>query len=420
VTLTALVVGDMIGAGVYTTSGFALADLGSRWLVLLAWAVGGAVALAGAVSYAMLARRITASGGEYVYLSRELHPAAGHAAGWVSLLAGFTGAIAFAAAAAEGYARAAVPALAGVPAGLPAAALVLAAGLIHGLRAEAGAAAHDLLVLLKVAGLVVFCLFAAWRLSGGIAVGLEPAAARSGLGGFAATLVWVSLSYSGFNAAVYVAGEARDPARAVPRALVGGTALVAALYLCLNAAFLFAAPPATLAGQAEVAGVAAGALGGPGLRRAVEVLIALSLFTAVTSMVLAAPRLYARMADDGVLPGFLRARDGEPPRRAVLFQVALAMPLAAASPLRDLLGYLGFTLSLCAALAVSSLFLRHRRTGERPATVLYPAVPMVFVGATLAIGALAASRQPAQFAAASATLAVGLCSWRLGRRRGRP
>lgn len=95
-TLTALVVGDTIGAGVYTTSGFALADLGERWLVMLAWAVGGLVALAGAASYAMLARRMTESGGEYLYLSREMHPAAGSVAGYVSLLAGFTGAIALA------------------------------------------------------------------------------------------------------------------------------------------------------------------------------------------------------------------------------------------------------------------------------------------------------------------------------------
>ena len=94
----------MIGAGVFTTSGFSFADLGSRQYVLLAWALGGGVAICGAISYGQLAQRITESGGEYLFLSRMLHPAIGFMAGWVSLLAGFTGAIAFAATAFESYA----------------------------------------------------------------------------------------------------------------------------------------------------------------------------------------------------------------------------------------------------------------------------------------------------------------------------
>jgi len=412
------VVGDTIGAGVYTTSGYALADLGDRWLVMLAWAVGGLIALTGAASYAMLARRLTESGGEYLYLSRDMHPAAGSVAGYVSLLAGFTGAIALAAVAAEGYARSAVPAIRDLPGGALAAGAVLAAGLIHVVRAEAGAAVHDLLVAAKLAALIGFCLFAGWViLNRGAAAGPVPVPAAPGLAGFAATLVWVSLSFSGFNAAVYVAGEARNPARNVPRALLGGTACVVVLYLALNAAFLFAASPMAVAGQAEVAGVAAGALGGPGLRRAVEALIALSLVTAITSMVLAAPRLYARMAADGVLPAFLRRRGDEPPRAAILLQVGLAMLVAAASGLRDLLGYLGFTLSLSAALAVTTLFWRHRRTGERPASRLYPLAPALFVAATLATGLLAAFRQPSQFAAAVATLLLGVGAWWVRTRR---
>jgi len=410
------VVGDTIGAGLYTTSGYALADLGSRALVMLAWGVGGLVALAGAASYAMLARRITQSGGEYLYLSREVHPAAGSVAGWVSLLAGFTGAIALAAVAAERYARSAFPALADLPDGAVAGGAVVAAGLIHLFRARTGAAIHDALVAAKFVGLIGFALFAAWALRGGVAQGPEPAAASPGLAGFAGTLVWVSLSYTGFNAAVYVAGEARDPARTVPRALMLGTAIVTILYLALNAAFLHAAPPAALAGRAEVAGIAAGALGGADLRRAVEALIALSLVTAITSMVLAAPRVYARMAADGALPAFLRARDDAPPRAAILLQVVLAVAVACLASLRDLLGYLGFTLSLSAALAISSLFWRHWRTGGRPADRLYPFAPALYVGATLLTGALAAARQPGQLAAAMATLLIGAVAWRIGRR----
>ena len=103
-TLVSLVVANMIGAGVFTTSGFALADLGTPDRVMVAWLTGGVLAVCGALSYGALVRRITDSGGEYLFLSRVIHPAAGFVAGWVSLLAGFTGAIAFAASALEAYA----------------------------------------------------------------------------------------------------------------------------------------------------------------------------------------------------------------------------------------------------------------------------------------------------------------------------
>jgi APA family basic amino acid/polyamine antiporter len=103
--LTSLVIASMIGAGVFTTSGFALGDLGTPGRVMLAWLVGGGVALCGALSYGALARRMTASGGEYLFLSRAIHPAVGFLAGWVSLLAGFTGSIAFAARAFAAYAQ---------------------------------------------------------------------------------------------------------------------------------------------------------------------------------------------------------------------------------------------------------------------------------------------------------------------------
>ena len=96
-TLVGLVVANMIGAGVFTTSGFALADLGTPDRVMLAWLTGGLLAVCGALSYGALVRRMTDSGGEYLFLSRAIHPVAGFVAGWVSLLAGFTGAIALAA-----------------------------------------------------------------------------------------------------------------------------------------------------------------------------------------------------------------------------------------------------------------------------------------------------------------------------------
>jgi len=413
VTLLTLVVGNAIGAGIYTTSGYSLADLGSREWVMAAWAVGGLVALLGAVSYGMLARGLTESGGEYLYLTRSIHPLAGFVGGYASLLAGFTGAIAFAAVALEAYARAAVPELAAVPSGWLAIGSILFAGAVHLGRTRIGASVHDVVVGVMLLGLIAFCLLAGSTLLGGRWSPSEAGAytARPAWSAFAGTLVWISLSYSGFNAAVYVAGEARDARRNVPRAMIVGTVVIAAIYLVLNAVFLYAPPPEAIAGQPEVAAIAAEAIGGPLLRHATEVLIAVSLLSSVTAMTLAGPRVYAKMAEDGALPALFRMENDAPPRAAMLLQVGLAATVAGFSNLRDLLSYLGLTLSLCLALAVSSLFVRHRRLGDRPESWAYPWAPALFISATLLFAVLSTAREPGQLIGLVVTVGAGTVAW---------
>src|SRR5688500_8514877 len=146
--LVCLIVANMVGAGVFTTSGFALADLGSANRVMAAWVVGGVIALSGALSYGGLVRRMTESGGEYLFLALLIRPLAGCTAGWVSLLAGFTGAIAFAARAFEPYAFPTPPEW--LPSGLAAAGMVALAAVLHGARVQAGAISQNAAVVLKV------------------------------------------------------------------------------------------------------------------------------------------------------------------------------------------------------------------------------------------------------------------------------
>lgn len=412
VTLTTLVVGNAIGAGVYTTSGFALADLGSREAVMAAWVIGGAVALLGAVSYGMLARRLTDSGGEYLYLARSLHPLAGFIGGYVSLLAGFTGAIAFAAVALEAYFRAALPSLAAPPGSIAVAAIVFA-GIVHLVRAPVGAGVHDVVVGVMLLGVLAFLAFAALLLTRGHWQPSDPGSFTEipTVAAFAGSLVWISLSYSGFNAAVYIAGEAHAAPRTVPRAMIIGTLTVTLLYLALNAVFLYAPDPAAIAGEPEVAALAAEALGGWPVRRAVEALIAVSLLSSVTAMVLTGPRVYARMARDGALPALFAGKGGAPPRAAIVLQVGLAAIVAAFSNLRGLLAYLGLTLSLCLALAVSTLFVRHARLGERPASRAYPWAPALFIAATLLFATLSTAREPEQLLGLGITVAAGTLAW---------
>lgn len=399
----ALVVANMIGAGVFTTSGFALADLGRRDAVMWAWAVGGVVALCGALSYGALARRIPQSGGEYTFLGETLHPLAGIAAGWVSLLAGFTAPIAAAALALQAYV--------GNPLGESlhpswfGTLVIAAAGLIHGLRLQVGVAAQNIAVAAKVAAIALLIGVGLSHLPEKLppvpdpAVTVEPAS-------FAVSLMWIFFAYSGWNAAVYVAGEVRDPERNLPRALWIATCLVSVLYLALNWIFIHSAPFEALAGKAEVAAIAAEALGGPRLRTAVTVLVALALFTSISSMVMAGPRVYAQMAKDGVVPSlFAAGRDA--PTAAVALQVVLAVAVLWMSTLAQLLGAIGFTLGLSAsATVVGLLVMRWREGPERVPIPGYPWVPGIFVCVNLGAALLMASRQPVQTALALSALGL--------------
>ncbi len=404
--LVALIIANMIGAGVFTTSGFALGDLGSANRVMAAWVVGGVIALCGALSYGGLVRHITDSGGEYLFLSRIIHPVAGFIAGWVSLLAGFTGAIAFAARAFETYAFPTRPDW--LPSGLAASVMVLVAAVLHGVKVETGAVSQNIVVAVKVMMLVSFLLFSASvGMTQGMGVAPAPAAPFDFVI-FAGSLVWISLSYSGFNAAVYVAGEAKDAQRNAPKALWIGTLIVTVLYVALNAAFVYLPPFDAVVGKEDVAAAAAQAIGGQPAALAIRFVTVLALVTSVFSLVMAGPRVYARMADDGVFPSFFRFSGAGAPTAAIAAQAVLAIAVIAVSDLRGLLSYLGFTLSLSGALTVGALFVVVRREGRKAVAVWgYPFTPAFYVLATLVLAGIAGRRSPVELLTAVLTIASG-------------
>lgn len=408
----ALVVASMIGSGIFTTSGLLLEQLGTPLRVLAVWLAGGVVALCGALCYGALGRRFPESGGEYHLLRETVHPLAGFLAGWVSLLAGFTGP---AAAAAIGLGLYLAPWFGGADWRLVASAAILLVVLLHAFRTGAGAVAQNLVVAVKVLLLAAFAAYGAVRILGGGAAAAPAAAAAPppelDWGAVAVALVWVSFGYSGWNAAVYLAGELREPDRYLRRSLLLGAGLVTALYLALNAVFLAAAPAAELAGTYEVGAVAAEALGGPALAQAVRGLVALALFTSLSSLVMLGPRVYARMAEDGLFPRLFRYR-GRAPAAAVALQGGLALGAVWFSELGTLLGYLGFTLGLSAAATVLGLVRRRRREGATALPVPgWPLVPALYLVVTLGASAYMAWREPLPSLLGLGTIALGLPLW---------
>ena len=412
VSATALVVATMVGSGVFSTSGLLLAELHSPWRVLAVWAAGGVIAALGALCYGALARRIPESGGEYVFLSQTLHPAAGYVAGWISLIVGFSAPLAATAFALSEYLKGWLP---GVPPAATGTAAVLIFAALHAAHVERGAWVQNLAVAVE---LVLIALFIGVALPKVGAHAVAPAAPVpvSALG---LALVWVSYSYAGWNAATYIGGEVRRPERNLPLALILGTLLVTVAYLALNVTFLFCAPRDVLAGKVEVARVAAEVIGGRTLADLVTALVVLALLTSVSSLIMAGPRVSAQMAGDGYLPHVLRSGGG-PPRAAIALHTMLAMAMLWTATFDGLLTYIGFTLGLSTAGTVIGLMRLRMREGKALPVAGWPWVPVLFllaVGGTTALGIV---RRPRESLLGIATILAGVVAWVIAeRQRGR-
>jgi len=408
------VVANMIGTGVFTTSGFLLGDLKSPWIVLLAWAVGGLIALLGAVSYGALARAIPESGGEYLYLSRTVHPAAGFVAGWVSLLAGFSAPLA---AVAFGFGEYCKDWLPQISVRMTGTFLLVVFSIAHATNVRRGAAIQNVAVAIKLIALTALVTVGLAHLPD-IAIPLSNPAEEShsfSIGAFAVSLVWISFSYAGWNAATYVAGEVVDPEKNLPRSLLLATLTVTIAYLGVNAVFVFSGPASELAGKLDVGRIAAGLLGGPAWQEATTALVTLALATSASAMIMAGPRVYARMASDGHLPKWLAHEDG-PPRHAIALQLALSLAFLWTNSYEALLTYIGFTLGLSNTATVIGLLLLNRK---EPASVKIPGgvgIPILFLAfAVFAIG-FTIWRKPAECGVGFLTIAIGFIGWRLSRK----
>ena len=407
-----LVVANMIGAGVFATSGLSFFDLGDRQYVMLAWLVGGAIATCGAISYGQLSQRIAESGGEYLFLSRLVHPAVGFVAGWVSLLAGFTGAIAFAAVTFEIYAVPNSIRPEWLPPGTIGVATIVFFGVVHSTALKTGVAMQNMVVVIKLVLLTGFIAFAFssypsdWE-----GMQIQTAPEPFSIYTFASALVWISLSYSGFNAAVYITGEVENPKQNVPRALLLGTLITSVLYFALNFIFLYAAEPESIRGVKDVAAVAAQAIGGTGLATLIRVIVSVALLSSVSSMVLAGPRVYAKMAEDGVFPKLFDASSAAQqsvPVAAIWLQVVFAATVTYFSTLKSLLDYLSFTLSVSAALTVACVLWSKRADDTIGHRVLFNSIATIYIVATILLAVLSASGNLNQLIGFAITVGSGL------------
>lgn len=412
-TAMGLVVASMIGTGVFTTSGLLLELLPSVWSVLLCWTVGGAAALCGALAYAELGAAMPHNGGEYYFLSQLYHPAVGFLSAWVSLIVGFAAPLAAVALAFGIYLHALVP---GVPPAWAGAALIVVLSGLHAWQLSVGARVQDILTFAKVALIVAFVVVGLLCGDWARLVSEPPGDALAALptAGFAIALIMVSFSYSGWNAAAYVAGEVNNPGRVLPVALSLGTGLVLLLYLGLNAVFLSAAPASALAGKVEVGHIAAERLLGTAGGAALSVLIALGLLSTVGALIVTGPRVYEAVGRDLPRLRWLARRSGRGgPALAIALQAVLALGMLFTAGFEALLTYVGFTLSVFAGLTVFGVFLlRRRRSLARPFGMPgYPVTPVLFLSLMAWMIAHTILSRPVVAAVGAVTILTGLLAY---------
>jgi len=402
----AIIVSNVIGAGILFTPPLVAASVPNPTLFLATWLAGGALAFAGALAYAELAALRPRAGGEYVYLRAAYGQWAGFLTGWTSFVAGFAGAMAASAVVLVFYLDRFIPGVADatpffviplpyVPLTFSRQSLVAIAAIalmafVHLRGVGPGKLVSNTLATLKVTALLVFIALG-FSMGAGTSANLQQSAGAVSATGWLFALIPLMFTYSGWNAAAYMAEEIRDPGRNVPRALILGTLAVVAIYFFLNLLYLYVMPIGELAAvRGSVLDVVADRLLGARAGDVMGVVSIISLAASISAFTFAGPRVYYAMARDGVF--FAAAGRVHPryktPAVAIVAQAAWATVLVLSGGAEALTTYTGFAVVLFAGVAVAALFVLRLRDPHAPRPFKawgYPFAPAVFVLASLAI-----------------------------------
>lgn len=422
--LTNIVIANMIGAGIFTTSGLLLRDLQNPLLMLFLWFIGGLIALCGALSYGELGACFPHAGGEYFFLSRLFHPLAGFLSGWVSFFVGFSAPIAASAIGFSEYLARTIPVLnQPVNAGLIlsssiikkliAVIIILLFTFVHLRGISFGARVQNILTLGKI-GLIIFLiglglasskgnwnhLFAAEKLS----------LSFSSLKVMGLSLMWIMFAYSGWNASAYVGSEIKKPKKHLPLSLLLGTGTVIILYLGLNLFYLYSLAPDEMKGIISVGGLAAGRLLGPSWEKFVSLLIAFALFSSLSAFIILGPRVYYAMAKDGLFFPFAAVIDPKTkvPSLSIILQAVIAIVIALSGAFEHILTYMGFSLGLFPLLAVLGVFKlrgRHLSILKLPG---FPFTQIIYLTAGISILILGFLQSPRPSIIAILTVLAGI------------
>ena len=426
---TILVIANMIGTGIFTTSGFIMAELNNPKMLLFCWFCGGLFALCGALCYGELGAMFPQAGGEYVFLRESFGKPMGFLSGWISLIVGFSAPIAAAAIAFTTYLFNSLGI--GIPAGMPvsffgiplvtvsplnltAVGIIIVFSLVHYHSLSVGSCIQNTLTVFKVL-LVVGFIGAGFFLGTGSIdhFSMPDTEGDVSAEAVAVSLIFISFAYSGWNASAYLGGEIKSPAKNIPFSLVIGTVVVIFLYLMLNGVYTFALAPEKMHNVLDVGAKAATGLFGPHFSRMFSGGVAVGILSVLSAMIMTGPRIYYAMSKDGIffsLFGKVNTRR-HTPASSIILQAAIACLMVLTASFNTLLVYIGFTLSIFAMLAVVGLMRLRIIRAEmiRPyKAFLYPITPLIFILGNLWIIVFSIKSRPVNTLFGLGTIAAGI------------
>ncbi len=395
-TATYVVIASMVGTGILVSPGYMMATLGNYPMILGLWALGGALAICGALCVAELAAALPRAGGEYVYLREAYGPMPAFLSGWTSFVLGFSAPLAVASHVAAVYLLTPFVAVGANGEGnhlvRAAAVTIIVVLTIPNLLGHRQSAWTQSITTLANMGVFIALVAAGFAFGKGDLANLTKGRSvqQVDLGTAATQLFFVMFAYSGWNAASYIAGEVKNPGRALPRSLLLGAGLVTVLYLAVNLLFAYAVPltEVTFANAEQVPRSAVERLFGARTSNMFSIAVGMTFLATVSAFIVTGPRIYYAMAKDSLFPALAGrlTRRGRVPALAMIAQSFCAIVILFATDFQNLYKYAAVGLSLFTLLFIGAVcVLRWRRPDlPRPFRVPgYPFVPLVYMAVTL-------------------------------------
>ena len=422
--VTNIVIANMIGAGIFTTSGLLMGDLRNPSLMVMLWIIGGIIALCGALCYSELGAAIPQAGGEYIYLSKLYHPLLGFLSGWVSFFVGFSAPIAASGIGFSEYMSRAFPWILrwGIfDASLEevilkkfyAILIIVVFTLIHLQGIIFGSRVQNILTVLKVA-LIAGLIFIGFGFGRGSFEHFSHALKFDfNFGGWkiiGLSLMWIMFSYSGWNASAYIGSEIKNPKKNFPLSLLVGTGIVILLYFGLNLFFVYSTLPEDMQGVISVGGLAVGNSFGKSFESLFSTFIAFALFSSLSAFIILGPRVYFSMAKDGYFFKFASKVNGthHVPYKSIILQCLIAVIIVLSGTLDQIFTYMGFSLGIFPILAVIGVFKLRRMKKSEYKMPGFPLVPVIYILAGVMILVLGFLERPIPSSIAILTVVAGI------------
>ena len=422
--LSNIVVANMVGAGIFLTSGLIMQSLNNAGLMLILWGIAGIIAFSGAMAYGELGATFPKAGGEFIFLSELYHPLVGFLSGWISFIVGFSAPIAASAMGFSEYITRAFPEILTFgstviylnPINIKnsiSIIIILLFTLIHLRGIEQSAKVQNALTVLKilmVGGLIIVGLLFGkgnWNHFFQIENSQSNALNWKTIG---LSLMWIMFAYSGWNASTYIGSEIRNPSKNIPNSLLIGTTLVILLYLGINTFFIYAIPVDQMKGVISIGGLAVNYAFGKNMDILFSLLISFALFSSLSAYLILGPRVTYSMAQKGYLFQSIAKINPKTrvPSLAILLHALIAIIMVLSGTFDQILTYLGFSLGIFPILAVAGVFKLRIQNKSKIKLKGFPFYHIGFIASSLIILILSYRERPVESSVALATVIIGI------------